>query len=88
MADRNTDLGMIERGALESHAVVAEGLQEGHQRLPVLRVEVSPPDTGAEVPVAWEVAAPGVKVDDLVQGRLAAGMERSEERRVGKECRL
>src|SRR5260221_7227838 len=66
---------MVERSALEAHAVVAERFEESHQRGPIVRTQIEPPNAGADISVSGKVTCPRVEIDDMLQRRLAAVVE-------------
>src|SRR5260370_1842249 len=49
LAHGNAEFRMVERSALEAHAVVAERFEESHQRGPIVRTQIEPPDGGPDI---------------------------------------
>src|SRR5581483_3543339 len=70
MPDRHAQLGMIEGRALEPHAVVGECLHERRHRDSLALIGSPTPQRSGAV-----VAADGIEIDDLLEGRLAARVE-------------
>src|SRR5712691_4457224 len=55
LAHGNAEFRMVERSALEAHAVVAERFEESHQRGPIVRTQIEPPDAGTDISVSRKV---------------------------------
>ena len=80
---------MIERRALEAHAIVGERLQKLHDLRALLLVQTDVAHARPEVAAGGHVAIPRVELHDLFERRGAAGVEvRARELDVAKARRL